>query len=119
MSQYRVHSRTKKRLAYLEGKKCYTCKENRSKALTINTSGNVICYNCKAQNKVRKYQFETINPHMNTKRRWVFINKLGRKCHTCGDGRIQALQVVNEKKELRCKNCLKAGLVFKYDNENT
>jgi len=54
---------------------------------------------------------------MNTKRRWVILKNLGKKCMECGYDNIYALQISKNKKELRCKNCLKAGMVYKYEAE--
>ncbi len=119
MSQYRVHSRTKKRLAKLEGKICPSCKETRLKALIIMPDGAISCYNCKADTTKRRYQVHENKPHKKTILRLQRIEYLGRKCHTCGYDKVQAIQLDKTKKELRCKNCLKAGLVFKYEDKNT
>lgn len=117
MVQYRVHSRTKRRLAKLEGKICQDCGENRTKALILRPDDSITCYNCKAKKTFRYYETEERMPHMNTKRRFVFIKNLGMKCFECGHGYIPSLHVVKNRSELRCKNCLKAGIVYKYEAE--
>ena len=117
MVQYRVHSRTKRRLAKLEGKTCKDCGEDRIKALVLLPDDTITCQNCKAISRYISYKTDARNPHMNTKRRFVWLRNLGKKCMDCGYDNIDALLINKNKKELRCKNCLKAGMVFKYEAE--
>jgi hypothetical protein len=117
MGRYRVHSRTKRRLAKLEGKTCPDCGESRIKALILCPDNNISCYNCKAILKYKKYKQDMYVPHMNTKRRFVFLKNLGKKCINCGFNNIDALNIVKNRSELRCKNCLKADIIYKYEDE--
>lgn len=113
----KIYSRTKKRLLILKDRKCDTCEEARTKALTVEKSGGVSCWNCKAAGKHRRYMVHDLEPHINTKRRWAKIRVLGTVCNTCQETRRMALDVITRDgvKLLRCKNCLRDSIARRYD----